>query len=208
MPAKTRAARRKPAKRAAMAPQRLPEIAEAALTAEQRTLIKAIAGGPRGSFKPNGPFFCYLYSPGFGELAQKLGAYCRYGTSIAPRLTELAILTTAAIWKAHYEWAAHEPQALSAGVKPATIEAIRTGRDPKAAPKDERAVYAFTRELYATRRISDRTYKSVQAMLGDAGTVELVGVLGYYAMVAMTLNAFRMPVPDGGELPFREPAAR
>ena len=109
------------------------------------------------------------------------------------------------MWKAHYEWAAHEPQALKAGVKPATIQALRAGREPTSAPKDERAIYAFIKQLYATRRAGDRAYKAVHAHLGDAGMVELVGLLGYYAMVAMTLNVFRMPVAEGTPLPFKEP---
>jgi 4-carboxymuconolactone decarboxylase len=199
------ASKKKPA---AMGPIRLPAIPEDQLTAEQRSLMGAIASGPRGTFKMSGPFFCYLHAPGFGELAQKLGAYCRYGTSIAPRLTEFAILTTAQLWKSHYEWAAHEPQALKAGVKPATIQALRAGREPTSAPKDERALYAFIKELYATRRVSDRAYKAVHAVIGDAGTVELIGLLGYYTMVAMTLNVFRMPVAEGTPLPFKEPTTR
>ncbi|MCC6888963.1 MAG: carboxymuconolactone decarboxylase family protein [Hyphomicrobiales bacterium] len=187
---------------------RLPAIPDEQLTPEQRTLMTAIASGPRGTFLKSGPFFCYLHSPGFGRLAQELGAYCRFGTSIAPRLTEFAILATARIWRAHYEWVAHEPQALRAGVKPETVEALRTGREPKSAPNDERALYAFINELYGTRRVSDRTYRAVHSVLGDAGMVELLGVLGYYAMVAMTLNAFRMPVPEGKTPPFTEPAGR
>jgi 4-carboxymuconolactone decarboxylase len=206
--AKKKTTRKGPKKGAAtMGPIRLPAIDEDKLTSEQHALMGAIASGPRGTFKMSGPFFCYLYAPAFGELAQKLGAYCRYGTSIAPRLTEFAILTTAHLWKAHYEWAAHEPQALKAGVKPATIQALRAGREPSSAPKDERAIYAFIEELYLTRRVSDRAYKAAHAIIGDAGVVELVGLLGYYAMVAMTLNVFRMPVPDGA-LPFKEPAVR
>ena len=209
------AAKKKPAQKkskkqpaAKMGPVRLPAIPEDQLTPEQRSLMSAIASGPRGTFKMGGPFFCYLHSPAFGELAQKLGAYCRFGTSIAPRLTEFAILATAQFWKAHYEWAAHEPQALKAGVKPATIQALRAGREPTSAPKDERAIYAFIKDLYSTRRASDRSYKAVHAIIGDAGMVELVGLLGYYAMVAMTLNVFRMPVAEGTPLPFKEPAAR
>jgi 4-carboxymuconolactone decarboxylase len=214
MPAKKKSAKKTPNKKtskkspAQMGPTRLPAIAEEQLTAEQRSLMGAIASGPRGTFKMSGPFFCYLHAPGFGELAQKLGAYCRFGTSIAPRLTEFAILTTAHLWKAHYEWAAHEPQALKAGVKPATIQALRAGREPASAPKDERAIYAFIKELYTTRRVSDRTYKAVHAVIGHTGMVELVGLLGYYALVAMTLNVFRMPVPEGTPLPFKEPSLR
>ena len=152
-----------------------------------------------------GPFFCYLHSPAFGELAQKLGAHLRFGTSIPPRLSEFAILSTAHAWKAQYEWAAHEPQALKAGVKPATVADLRVGREPKSAPKDERALFAFIKEVFHTGRASDRAYKAAQAILGDAGMVELVGLLGYYSMVAMTLNVFRMPVAEGTPLPFKEP---
>jgi 4-carboxymuconolactone decarboxylase len=185
---------------------RLPAIPEASLTSEQRALMSAIASGPRGVFKMSGPFFCYLHAPAFGELAQKLGAHLRFGTSIPPRLSEFAILATAHHYKAHYEWAAHEPQALRAGVKPKTIEDLRKGREPKSAPKDERTLHAFIKELHRTGRASDRTYKAAHAILGDTGMVELVGLLGYYGLVAMTLNVFRMPVPEGTPLPFKEPA--
>ena len=191
-----------------MAPIRLPLIPQERFTPEQQALVAAISAGPRGQFKMSGPFYCYLHAPGFGELAQKLGAHCRFGTSVPPRLSEFAILVTAQHWKSHYEWAAHAPIAEKQGVKPETIRDLRAGRAPKKAPKDEQAIYAFAKELYRDKRVSDRTYKSVNALLGDSGTVELVGLLGYYAMVAMTLDVFRMPVPDGTPPPFAEPAIR
>ena len=78
------------------------------------------------------------------------------------------------------------------------------GRLPKSAPKDERAIYDFIQELYKTRRVSDKTYKRVQAALGDAATVELVGILGYYVMISMILNVFRMMPPEERALPFAE----
>jgi len=184
---------------------RLPFIPEADRTPAQHALIDSIASGPRGQFKMSGPFYCYLHAPGFGELAQKLGGHLRFGTSIPPRLSEFAILATARHWKAQYEWAAHAPVAEQKGVKPTTIRDLRAGRRPAGAPKDERAIYDFIAELYKTKRVSSRTYKAVNAILGDAGTVELVGLLGYYAMVAMTLNVFRMPLAPGAKAPFREP---
>jgi len=91
------------------------------------------------------------------------------------------------------------------GVKPKTIEDLRRGRLPKSAPKDERAIYDFIQELYKTRRVSDRTYKRVQSLIGDAATVELVGILGYYALISMTLNTFHMLPPEGEKLAFPEP---
>jgi 4-carboxymuconolactone decarboxylase len=96
--------------------------------------------------------------------------------------------------------------ALKAGVKPQTIKDIKAGRLPKAAPKDERAIYDFVQELYKTRRVSDKAYKRVNAILGDRGTVELVGILGYYTLISMTLNVFRAELPDNAPLPFAEPA--
>ena len=183
---------------------RLKKLAEETFTAEQRALAQSIKSGPRGQFKFSGPFAVYLHSPPFGELAQKLGGHLRFNTSVPPRLSEFAILFTAAHWKAQYEWTAHAPQAEKAGVKPQTIRDIQAGRAPKAAPRDEMAIYAFAKELYAKRRVSTPTYNRVRKLLGDAGTVELVGILGYYALVSMTLNAFRMPLPAGAKPAFKE----
>ena len=53
--------------------------------------------------------------------------------------------------------------------------------------------------------MSDRTYKRVHALLGDAAVVELVGILGYYVMIAMTLNVFRMMPPADAKLAWAEP---
>jgi len=194
---KSRRPRRSPA-------PRLPVLDMASLTREQQALVDAISSGPRGRFSNSGPFAVYLHAPGFGHLAQQLGGYVRLGTSVPPRLSELAILCTARFWQAQYEWAAHAAIAAKQGVKPATIRDLQAGRTPTSAPRDEMAIYAFVRELYATRRVSDATYKRVHKLLGDAGMVELAGILGYYAMVSMILNVFRMPVPEGTPAPFRE----
>jgi 4-carboxymuconolactone decarboxylase len=67
------------------------------------------------------------------------------------------------------------------------------------------AIYAFVKELYAKRRVSTPTFNRVKKLLGDAGTVELVGILGYYAMVSMTLNTFKAPLPEGVKPAFPEP---
>jgi len=193
-----------PAKRPA---PRLPVLDEAQMNDAQRALMEAIRSGPRGkSITPRGPFAVWLHAPEFGQLAQALGGHCRYKTALAPRLSEFAILCTARLWRAQYEWFAHAPMAEKAGVKPKTIQDLRAGREPTSAPKDERAIYAFIRELYKTKRVSERAYKRVHALLGDAAMVELVGILGYYVMISMTLNVFRMMPPADAGLPFAEPA--
>jgi 4-carboxymuconolactone decarboxylase len=192
-----------PAKRPA---PRLALIDEAHMNDAQHALLEAIRSGPRGkSITPRGPFAVWLHAPEFGHLAQALGGHCRYRTALPPRLSEFAILCTARLWRAQYEWSAHAPMAEKAGVSRKTIQDLRSGRAPASAPKDERAIHAFIRELYKTHRVSERAYKRVHAFLGDAGTVELVGILGYYALISMTLNVFRMMPAADAELAFAEP---
>jgi len=184
---------------------RLPKLSEESLTAEQRALAESIKSGPRGQFRLAGPFAIFLHSPAFGELAQRLGGHLRFNTGVPPRLLEFATLCTAAHWKAQYEWAAHAVLGAKAGVKPDTIAALQAGRAPKSAPKDEMAIYAFVKELYSKKRVSTPTFNRVRKLLGDAGTVELVGVLGYYALVSMLLNVFKAPLAKGVKPGFKEP---
>lgn len=202
---------KKPTKKSAekMPPPRVAVLSEAALAPAQRALLDSIRSGPRGgNTSIRGPFAVLLHAPAFGELAQQLGGHCRYNTAVPPRLSEFAILVTAKLWRAQYEWFAHVPQAERAGVKKATIRDLHKGRTPKSAPKDERAIYQFIQELYKTRRVSDQSFKRVKDVLGEAATVEFVGILGYYVLISMILNVFRMPLPEGEPLPFAESASR
>lgn len=195
-----------PTKRAAKRPPyRLKEITDEQMNALQKGLRDAIYAGPRGvRSKLTGPFQIWLNAPEFGSYAQALGAHVRFKTALPPRLSEFAILCTAQHWRAHYEWHAHAPIAEKAGVSAKSVKDIQAGREPKSAAKDERAIYDFVRELYKTRRVSDRNYKRVHAVLGDGGTVELIGICGYYAMIAMTLNVFRAQIPPEAPLPFKD----
>ena len=117
---------------------RLPALPEDKLGPEQRALIDSIRSGPRGNAQIRGPFAIFLHAPTYGELAQKLGGHVRYKTAVPARLSEFAILCTARLWRAQFEWFAHAPLAERAGVKPQTIADLRAGRVPKKAAKDER----------------------------------------------------------------------
>ena len=179
---------------------RIPDWKPEDLTAAQRKVHDAIVAGPRG--RVEGPLRVWLLSPGLAERAQELGAFCRYGTSLPPRLSELAILTTGAFWQAGFEWHAHAPIALKAGVPADALEAIRLGQEPKFAREDEKAVYEFSRELWTKRRVSDATYRRIADLLGNETVVELVAILGYYGLISMTINTFEVPLPKGAEQPF------
>ena len=198
---------KKPAKNLAKPlPYRLPAVTEDKLDDTQRALLASMRAGPRGDrVRLGGPFGVYMHAPEYGALTQELGAFVRFKTSLAPRLSEFAILCTARLWRAQYEWHAHAPIAEKAGVKPEVIADLKAGRAPKKAAKDERAIFDFVQELYRKRRVSDRTYKRLQGVVGDRGAVELTGILGYYAGVAMILNVFNVPLPEGAAPYFAEP---
>lgn len=98
------------------------------MSEHQRRVYDAIASGPRG--KVRGPLAIWLHRPGLAEHAQALGQYCRYDSSLPPRLSELAILTMAALWRAPFEWWAHHPIALKAGLDADVAEQIRAGATP------------------------------------------------------------------------------
>lgn len=179
---------------------RIPELDVAKLSPEQRRVHDTIVSGPRG--KVEGPLKVWLQSPKFAERAQELGTHCRFNSGLPPRLSELAILLTGAYWKAGFEWWAHAPMALKAGLDPEAIEAIRVGRKPVLERADEAVAYAFASELIRNRRVSDATYRLAVAELGQAGVVNLVGILGYYTLISMTIVAFDVPLPQGAVDPF------
>jgi 4-carboxymuconolactone decarboxylase len=185
---------------------RLPALSEDKLDSVQRALLETMRAGPRGDrVRLGGPFGVYMHAPQYGELTQQLGAFVRFKTSLEPRLSEFAILCTARLWRAQYEWHAHAPIAEKAGVKAEAIADIKAGRTPKKAAKDERAIFDFVQELYKKRRVGERNYRRVQGFLGDRGVVELTGILGYYAGISMILNVFNVPLPDGATPYFAEP---
>lgn len=146
-----------------------------------------------------GPFRTWLHSPEFADRAQKLGEFVRYSTSLAPRLSELAILVTARFWDCQVEWTLHEGFAIESGLNQTIIDAIRQSQYPEFDHKAERAVYDYSSELLYNRFSQDRTFGAAADELGKKGVIELTGLIGYYSMVALTLNACQVPVPEDYE---------
>lgn len=179
---------------------RLNDIVPENLEPDQRRVYDAILAGPRG--RVEGPLRVWIRSPELAERAQALGAFCRFGSSLPPRLSELAILVTGAHWKAGFEWYAHAPIGLAAGLSLDAVEAIRKGETPEFAEADEAVVYEFASQIWERRRVADATYRRAVAVLGERAVVDLVGILGYYALISITINAFEVPVPPGTPEPF------
>ena len=174
---------------------RLPDLPRKAMTNEQQRIHDEIVSGPRG--RVEGPLKIWLNSPGLADAAQKLGAYIRFGSRLAPRLSELAIIVTGAHYQTEYEWFAHVRFAHEAGIPEAVTEAIRKGETPELPDADQRIVHAVALELTRNHKLGDATFAEAVEVLGLPALVDLIGVVGYYGMVSLTLNTFEIPTPDG-----------
>ncbi len=158
-------------------------------------IFDEIAGGPRGLVE--GPLRVWLHSPGLAEPAQRLGLHCRYGSALEPRISELVIITIGAFWQAGFEWHVHLPLALAAGVSEAAAAAIHAGRPPAFNKTDEAVAHDFARSLIADRCVPDELFARAVAEFGERGVVDLVGIVGYYSFIAMTIRAFDVETPGG-----------
>jgi len=178
---------------------RLPELEAANMSSEQRKVYDDILSGPRG--KIQGPFNSWLRSPELCSRAQQLGTFCRFNSSLPPRLSELAILIVARHMTCQLEWYIHNSIALDAGIAQDIVDAIKANEEPEIPHEDERALYVAVRELLETHHMSEQVYANALRQLGECGVVELVGIVGYYIFVALTLNGFEVTVPDGAKEP-------
>src|SRR5688572_2683402 len=169
---------------------RLAKLSYDQLSPEQKAAWDEVVAGPRK--KMHGPFFIWLHSPELLSRGEKLGLYARFQSSLPPRLSELCILITASHWKASGEWVDHAPIARDLGVDADALEALRTGKPARFKQHDEAAVYALAQELLKTHEVSDATYKRAEEVLGQKGVLDIIAVLGYYGLIAMTLKAFKM----------------
>jgi 4-carboxymuconolactone decarboxylase len=168
-------------------------------TDAQRTAHDEIVNGPRGALV--GPFVPLLRSPELMGHVQRLGEYLRYRSAIGTRLSELAILVTAREWGQQVEWAIHAPIAKAAGIPADVIDAIAGYRRPPAMLIDEAVVYEFCLELHRDKRVSDRVYADALALFGEQGVVDLMGINGYYTLLAMVMNVAQTAVPPSDVAP-------
>lgn len=175
------------------------------MNAEQRAVYDDIVTGPRARLV--GPLRAALHNPALADRWQKMGALLRFGTSIAPRHSELAILVTARRWNSQLEWYVHAAAAQVAGLPRAVIDAMLVATPPTFDDASDAAVYEYARQLLQHGGVDEPAYQAVLETFGEAGTVELTAIIGYYSMVAMTLNAHHIPLPDEGAAPPLHPVA-
>jgi 4-carboxymuconolactone decarboxylase len=181
----------------AAAQDRMPPIPADKLTPAQKKSVELLTATPRGAAGAGGPFVPLLRSPELMNRLQAVGEYLRFNNTLPQKLVEMAILMTARQWAQQYEWNAHHPLALKAGLKPEIALAIAAGRHPEGMAEDEEMVYNFVGELLQNHSVSDPSYARLLGKFGEQGVVDTTGLVGYYATLAGILNVARAPAqPD------------
>ncbi len=163
------------------------------MTPEQRRAVeefKALRG-----VEPFGPFVDLLVSPELMNRVSSLGEYLRFRSALPPRLSELAILVTAAHWHQSFEWEVHAPIALAAGLSQETMDALWARIPPPHLEADEQVVYDVCTALHVEQKVGPSLRARCHEVLGELATMDTIAICGYYALLAMILNS-RPPAPN------------
>ncbi|HEX2828582.1 MAG TPA: carboxymuconolactone decarboxylase family protein [Burkholderiales bacterium] len=176
---------------------RMAKLDPAQMTEDQKAAAAELAAGPRGEVR--GPFNVMLRSPGLMSPLQKVGEYLRFKCEVDRRIAEMATLIAARQLTQNYEWSAHYPLALKAGLKADVADAIAEGRRPRGMAEDEEIAYDLLTELFTNRCVSDATYDRAVAKFGERNVVDIVAIGGYYQLLGMLMNTARTQLPEGKE---------
>src|SRR5713226_8992444 len=176
---------------------RLPPItAKEQVPAKDHAVFDSIVAS-RGAVQ--GPFTMFLHSPPVAERVAHLGAYVRFEGSLDMRVRVLAAMTVAREFEALYVWGAQSGGARRQGVPEATITAIRDNH-ARGVPAEDAQIIDFTRQLLRKHRVDEALFKAMQARFGNDELVQLTTAIGYYSLLAMTVNACELEPAAGAEV--------
>jgi 4-carboxymuconolactone decarboxylase len=173
------------------------------LSPSQKAWADMIAAPPRNAKFGNPPYRAYIRNPDLAPRLSALSEYLRWNTTLAPRLSEFAILITARQWTAQYEWFAHYPLALKAGLDPKILGDLAAGRRPDTMRDDEAALYDLVTALYRDKKVTDPVYKAAADKFGERGVMDIIGIIGYYDLVSMTLITMQAAAPNDSVPPLQ-----
>jgi alkylhydroperoxidase family enzyme len=180
---------------------RLPYVSRESVPPDKRHIYDHIAetrGGIEGGGIPRS-FQLLMNSPDAAEAVGQLGEYIRLKSSLDPVIREIAILGTARALNSQYEWTHHEPVARRVGVREEVIAAIKSGKAPMGLPPKEGVFAQAAKELVLKGALSDRTFQAIEHLLGPDGTVQLIVVISYYAMLHRALASMGIELEPGLE---------
>ena len=137
-----------------------------------------------------GPWLALLHSPEIALRTMHLGSYVRFESTLDHKVIEFTALVAARELECKHEWAAHINHAAKAGIPMETVRLVHGKKDTQSFPTEEAQIVSFVREMIRQHRVSEPTFQAIYNRFGEKGMVELAATIGYYAMLACTLNTF------------------
>ena len=135
-----------------------------------------------------GPQRLRLYTGGAEVFSSGLNDFLRHKAGLEPRLVELSILAAVREMDGEYEWTAHEPAALKAGVSPEIIDVIKYRKPLTGLGEKDAAIIELGRESVGKHKVSSETFARALKLLGDRQLINVVCLMGDYASTAILLN--------------------
>ena len=152
----------------------------------------------------NGPHSMMMYAPVVAQCSTALSDALRFGGNLSDHDTELAIITAARHWDCEYVWASHSAAALRAGARPEAVEIIANGESLEGLTKEEAVIVRYGRELMDSHQLSQESFDAAMEQFGEANTIVLGALMGYYSFISCTLLATDMnPATGSPVLPKR-----
>ncbi len=173
-----------------------PITSKTQVAAKDQAIVDGIVKS-RGALQ--GPFTMFLHCPELAGRVAHLGAFVRFEGSLDMRVRVLAAMTVARELDAVYVWGAQTGQARKLGVPEATIAAVRE-KHARGLPPEDAQIVEFTQQLLRKHRVDAAGVKAIQKRFGDDGLIQLTGAIGYYSMLAMTVNACELEAGEGQEI--------
>ena len=178
--------------------ERMPLPPAEALDGKQRKVAEDLTNGPRGGVK--GPFIPMLRSPELVDRLAKVGEYLRFGSSLAPKISELVMLIVSREWTNQFEGAMHAPLAIKNGIAQETVDAVAEGRRSNQMTAEEELAYDICDELARTKSLCDTSYSRAVKQFGEAGLVDMITLYGYFVTVCAMMNVAHTPPPAAGSV--------
>ena len=160
-------------------------------TDRQQQMVRHIEQGPRGRVMIN--LRAWLHNMDFLDVAEPFGLYLSQFAPVTKRQKEILVLVHAQFWDAKYEWDAHTRHALKAGIHQSQIDAMAKGLRPEFEDPVESLTWELVMALHTVRHIDDDLYDRCMKVFDHKGVSDLIGLIGLYTMVAMTLNFYDAP---------------
>jgi 4-carboxymuconolactone decarboxylase len=172
---------------------RLPPVQRADLDDEGKRIWDALSGANK-AIPRTGPSAVTMHSPRAAEPIYALNQYLRK-TVAGPQYFELAALVAAREFDQQYEWSAHEPAALRAGVAQPVVDAVKFNRSLNGLPQKDAALIRLGRAIFRDHKVSSQVWAEMEQLFGRQGAVELTMVMADYAMAGFILTAVDQQLP-------------